>query len=296
MNAERPKRQGIMLCYPFEEKRLAKWEPPYIVQPKLDGERCRLILTDSNRCLLLSSTEEIITSVPHINELAPRVLPPGEYDGELYLHGKTFEEIHSIVSRSVNIHPEFETMQFHCFDVITPQPQFERSLDLMALAEQLGDQAVFQVVPSYLCHDFDDIMTARTGFVTQGYEGIIVRHHANSYVRKRSTFMMKFKPKKSDAYLITGTVEELDKHGNPKNRLGALVCRGDDGTEFRVGSGFTAAQREALWQTRETLPGMFVKVEYQAMTPGRGVPRFPIFCSIIDDELAALVEQHRNLR
>jgi len=40
MTNERRKRAGVQLCYPFEEKRLAKWEPPYIVQPKLDGERC----------------------------------------------------------------------------------------------------------------------------------------------------------------------------------------------------------------------------------------------------------------
>ena len=37
------KRTGIMLCYPFEEKRLNKWNPPYIIQPKLDGERCRAV-------------------------------------------------------------------------------------------------------------------------------------------------------------------------------------------------------------------------------------------------------------
>ena len=74
------------------------------------------------------------------------------------------------------------------------------------------------------------------------------------------------------------------------------MCRGDDGTEFKVGSGFTASQRAELWRNPEALHGLFVKVEYQALTPGRGCPRFPIFCSIIDDEFAALVEQHRNLR
>ena len=295
MSTERPKRTGIMLAYPFEEKRLAKWEPPYIVQPKLDGERCRL-LNDGRTVLLLSSTEEIITSVPHINKLAPRVLLPGEYDGELYVHGWTFEEIHSVVSRSVNLHPEYYEMQFHIFDLVNGQAQAERTLDLIKLAQRLGGDNSIRVTPSYLVDDLDEIMTARTAFVTQGYEGIILRHHAAPYVRKRSTGMMKFKPKKSDAYLITGCVEEVDKLGNPKNRLGALVCRGDDGTEFRVGSGFTAAQREALWRNPESLHGLFVKVEYQALTPGRGCPRFPIFCSIIDDSIAALVEQHRNLR
>ena len=295
MPTERPKRTGIMLCYPFEEKRLAKWEPPYIVQPKLDGERCRL-LNDGHTILLLSSTEEIITSVPHINKLAARDLPSGEFDGELYVHGWTFEEIHSVVSRSVNLHPTHYEIEYHIFDYVSADPQFERTLALRELDERLSKTSPFYVVPSYLAHDLDDVMLARNAFVTQGYEGIIVRHATAPYVRKRSTGMMKFKPKKSDAYLIVGTIEERDKYGNPKDRLGALVCRGDDGTEFRVGSGFTAAQRVELWRNPEALHGLFVKVEYQALTPGRGCPRFPIFCSIIDDEFAALVEQHRALR
>ena len=60
------KRKGIMLCYPFEEKRLNKWAPPYLVQPKLDGERMRAILDTEGKCTLLSSEEnEIISSPKH---------------------------------------------------------------------------------------------------------------------------------------------------------------------------------------------------------------------------------------
>lgn len=280
MSNERPKRSGIMLAYPFEEKRLAKWEPPYIVQPKLDGERCRL-LNDGRTVLLLSSTEEIITSVPHINKLAARVLLPGEYDGELYVHGWTFEEIHSVVSRSVNLHPEHYEMQFHIFDLVNGQSQAERTMDLVKLSQRLGGDNSIRVTPSYVVDDFNDVMTARTAFVTQGYEGIIVRHHAAPYVRKRSTFMMKLKPSRTDAYLIVDYKEELDKHGSPKNSLGALICRGDDGTTFAVGSGFTAADRNALWEDKDNLIGRYVVISYQHLTPGRGCPRFPIFNSFV---------------
>lgn len=286
-----------MLAYPFEEKRLAKWAPPYVVQPKLDGERCRLI-NDGRVCLLLSSTEEIITSVPHINKLAPRVMPVGEYDGELYVHGWTFEQIHSVVSRSVNLHETYYEMQFHCFDTVKlDEPQLARTIELMKLDAllQYEQSKPFRVVPSFIAQNFEDIMKLREKFMADGYEGIIVRHSDALYIRKRSTYMMKFKPKKTDAYLIVGHEEERDKFGMPKNRLGALVCRGDDGTEFSVGSGFTAAQRELLWVNPESLHGMFVKIEYQAMTPGRGVPRFPIFCSIIGMDDAGVVEPNRRL-
>lgn len=36
-------RTGIMLASPLDEGKLAKWPRPYIVQPKLDGERCRAV-------------------------------------------------------------------------------------------------------------------------------------------------------------------------------------------------------------------------------------------------------------
>ena len=49
---------GIMKAYPFSEDRLAKWEPPYVVQPKYDGVRCRAVPLDNGSYLLLSSEEK----------------------------------------------------------------------------------------------------------------------------------------------------------------------------------------------------------------------------------------------
>ena len=87
------RRKGILLCYPFEEKRLAKWAPPYIVQPKYDGVRCRAIPIKDNNYLLLSSEENVYYSVPHINEelKSLNLNSDLELDGELYCHGMSFE-------------------------------------------------------------------------------------------------------------------------------------------------------------------------------------------------------------
>ena len=67
--------KNIMKCYPFSEERLAKWAVPFIVQPKLDGVRCRVVpLSGASEegCLLLSSEENVIFSVPHLNEIIGR--------------------------------------------------------------------------------------------------------------------------------------------------------------------------------------------------------------------------------
>lgn len=271
------KRQGIMLCYPFEEKRLLKWEPPFIVQPKLDGERCRA-LCSGNEVTLLTSECNILQTVPHINN-ALRNLGNYEFDGELYCHGMGFEEIHSIVSsQRVSLHEDYKRIQFHIFDIVIAAPQHKRNVSLMFF----NFSNPITLVPSYRAETLDDVMRIYDRILSRGYEGIIVRNINNQYKRSRSTGMMKFKPKKFDVYKIVDWKEEIDKNGNPKNRLGALICVGSDGNEFSVGSGLNDELREGLWKSRGYLPGKFVKVQYQHLSSGRKVPRFPVFVEIID--------------
>ena len=125
-------------------------------------------------------------------------------------------------------------------------------------------------------------MKAYDQLIGQGYEGIVVRHIDNEYVRRRSPLLMKFKPKKDDFYEIIDYKEEIDKNGKPKDRLGALVCRGSDGTMFSVGSGLTDDARQNLWIARDDLAGKLCHVQYQHLTAGKGVPRFPVFVSVVD--------------
>jgi len=278
-------RRGIMLCYPFEEKRLAKWKPPYIVQPKYDGERCRAVdisaSNESPRYILLSSQENPFFSVPHIIKAMSKLGIKDELDGELYCHGMSFEQIHSIVSRTVNLHPDHEQIKFHVFDYVSEDQQMIRISDLTKIIPEKANLFPITRAPFYICENLEDIMRVYDLLLNKGYEGIIVRHLEAPYVRKRSTYIMKFKPKKEDIYDIVGYKEEIDKDRNPKDRLGAIICTSDEGTIFSVGSGLTDGDRESLWASRECLKGKRVKVQYQHITSGKGVPRFPVFLEVI---------------
>jgi DNA ligase 1 len=273
---------GIMKCYPFEEARLAKWQPPYIVQPKYDGVRCRAIHTQTglsgNEYILLSSEENLIHSVPHINDALRGLRLTAELDGELYCHGMSFEQIVSITSRTVNLHEDHIKIRFHCFDIVDENlPQMRRQLIIENLR---GLSPWIVVAPFYLCENLDDVLRAYDRIVNDGYEGIIVRHHLAPYERKRSTYVMKFKPKREDEYEIVGFQEEIDKEGLPKDSLGALVCRSGDGAIFNVGTGFTQDRRKELWEGRELLRGQRAIVKYQHITSGNKVPRFPVFVEV----------------
>lgn len=228
--------------------------------------------------ILLSSEENVFVSVPHINEAVDKMLTSQELDGELYVHGWTFEEIHSVVSRTKNLHPDYAQMEYHVFDVVVGGPQHIRS---RAIPELNLKPPLFYVV-TVPCWTLDDVMRAYDQLLEQGYEGIVVRHIDNEYVRRRTPLLMKFKPKKDDFYEIIDYMEETDKNDNPKGRLGSLLCRGSDDAIFSVGSGLTDDDRESLWNTRETLAGRLCHVQYQHLTAGRKVPRFPVFVSVVD--------------
>ncbi len=276
---------GIMKCYPFEEKRLAKWQPPYIVQPKYDGIRCKVVPLETSvvqyDCILLSSEENIIYSVPHINKAISDLKITAKLDGELYCHGMSFEQILSITKRTVNIHPEHTSIQFHIFDVQNDQMQTRRSL----IIENLRGLSPYLVVsPFWVCTSLDDIMRTYDKIIEMGYEGIIVRHSQAPYVKKRSIFVMKFKPKKEDTYEIVGYNEEISQDDNRKNSLGSFECKSGDGNTFSVGTGFTNDLRSGLWRDREACIGKLVKVQYQHLTSGKKVPRFPVFMEVIEDE------------
>ena len=280
-------REGIMLCYPFEEKRLLKWAAPYFIQAKLDGERCRAMCFKDEVKLISSEGNEFV-HLPHINQALMKLGLHGvELDGELYCHGMNFPDIHSICSRKVNPHPEYALMEYHIFDIVENYEQILRLKELEELRQHIVEcncQEELKVVGSIAVSTLDAIMEVFDDYIASGYEGFILREKNNIYQRKRSTTIMKFKPHQEDVYEITGFQEEVSISGVAKQALGAFLCRGDDSSTFAVGSGpaLTREARELLWKEKENLVGKYLQVKYQNLTPGRGVPRFPVALRVLD--------------
>jgi len=273
--------KNIMKAYPFSEDRLAKWNPPYIVQPKYDGVRCRAIPiagAHGEGCLLLSSEENIIYSVPHLNEIIGGLGLKGELDGELYCHGMSFEEIVSITSRTVNLHPDYKKIQFHCFDIVNQEPQLKRSLIIENLR---GLNPHIVVSPFWLCADLDDVKQTYDKVISLGYEGIIVRHQLGPYEVKRSLWVMKFKPKKQDTYKIVGWREEVSINGTPKGRIGSLVMSSQYGDEFAVSAGLDDNEKARLWSIRDQLNTKSAIVHYQHLTDKK-IPKGSFNIEVID--------------
>lgn len=271
---DRRKRTGIMLAYPFDEKRLAKWSLPYLVQPKYDGERIKAIRA-ADWVALYSSTGLPVTNLPHI-EKAVEQLPIGIYDGEAYIH-QGRQQLGGVM-RSGGVVEESKLTRYIIFDINSPYSQTIRLMTLTALKD-VADPSIITIAPVWACGlaEIEGILAEQRAL---GYEGVILREPHAVYQEKRVTTMMKIKPRSSDTYRIVGYEEEVSIRGELKDSLGAFKVVSEEGEPFNVGSGFTQAQRREFWQNREAYIGHYVLVKYPALTD-RGVPWSPVFVEVM---------------
>jgi len=281
------RRSGIMLCQPLDDKNLARnlfISPILLAQPKIDGMRCWVSWSEDGRPNLWSSEGNPITGVPHIEMLlkdfAAQSGQRPQFDGELYTPEMEFEKLVGLCKRHV---PEesgpFLDIQYHIFDHKGEGTQIERLRTLQDLLDT--DQAEGQylkLVEFTKVKNQEEIDNLLELYISQGYEGIILRNPLASYVEKRVFTILKWKPSKSDQYRVVKVLEAISEDGTPLGRVGSLTCEDRDGNIFNVGTGIGANLKDlqVLWEQRRELPGKFVKVYYQNLT-AKGVPRFGKF-------------------
>jgi DNA ligase-1 len=111
--------------------------------------------------------------------------------------------------------------------------------------------------------------------ITQaGGEGLMLHRDDSFYRAERSDDLLKLKRyQEAEAKVIA----HLPGQGKYVGMLGALLVRNADGTQFRIGTGFTDEQR------RQPPPvGTWVTYGYQNLT-ARGIPRFARYLRMRSD-------------
>ena len=115
-------------------------------------------------------------------------------DGELYIHGATFQEVTKLVKKW---RPESEDVVFHVYDV--PRgghvgPWNDRFEDLEALVEAFEECDSLEVVDTHLANNEYAVYELQSQFLEEGYEGAIVRELDGEYrLGNRSNKLLKVK-------------------------------------------------------------------------------------------------------
>lgn len=289
------KRVGIQLCEPATETNILSLGEEFIGQTKLNGLRCRVVWNQGVPVLLTSEANEFLfldkirEQLESIKKMFPSLsVEQLRFDGELYIHGWPLSKIRS-VARSLsknqinaNKHELDHLMEFHIFDLQMPeldQMNRLRILDSLILDED-DSLPNLKVVHSWLCKQ-DNWHHLLSHFESLAYEGIVMKHMQGKYVEKRTKQWLKMKPTEEDEYEIIGYREgRPGVTGWALGHLGSLQVRGDDGTEFWVGSGFDIPERKALWIARENLIGKTAKVKHEKIKTGKN--KLPTNCIIVE--------------
>jgi DNA ligase-1 len=247
-----------MLAKDFK-KELKKVTYPCYVQPKLDGMRS----LGSEEDGFMSRTGKAIDTLNHIvlGDLEGYIL-----DGELYAHGISFQENMKLIKK---YRPHLtEQVKYHVYDIVSDLPFAQRYLIAQRLIQGLAN---VELVETYRITSELDLAYYHAQFVSQGYEGTMVRHSEEGYaVNKRSSQLLKYKDFLDEVYIVN---EVWPSESRPEQ--GVVECVTPQGITFTCGMKFSHAEREEILANKENYIGKMAEIRFFEFTDG-GLPRFPV--------------------
>ena len=250
-----------MLAKDFK-KEIKKVIYPCYVQPKLDGMRSLGTEDDG----FMSRTGKTIDTLGHIvlADLEEHIL-----DGELYAHGISFQENMKLIKK---YRPHLtEQVKYHVYDIVMDVPFSERFKTLATLVMGLNDPHI-ELVPTYVVNNELDVAYYHAQFVSQGYEGTMVRHSQEGYtVNKRSSQLLKYKDFIDEIYTVN---EVWPSESRPEQ--GVIECVTSEGVTFNCGMKFSHAEREYILRNKEEYIGKKAEIRFFEYTDGGVIPRFPV--------------------
>lgn len=266
---------------------------PLLCTPKIDGIRCLKL----NGQVLTRSFKTIPND--HVRETL-MTLPDG-LDGELVVPDSTFHETQSALM-AYDGAPTFHYLVFDRIDgAVETLPYMHRLTMLNNLLLNAPDWC--KIIPQRMLSNPTELEIFEQECLAAGYEGVCMRSPESTYKEGRSTLreqkLLKLKRFEDSEAIIIDCVElqhnenipQINELGllkrskeqaglRPSGVLGALRCRDPrSGTEFNIGTGYTAAQRASLWESRTSLIGNLVTYKHQPYG-ALEAPRCPVFRGI----------------
>ncbi len=197
--------------------------------------------------------------------------PSTPMDGELWLGRGRFAEVSGIVRTREPVDAAWRDVRFMVFDLPAHEGRFEaRARRIRTLLDAVGVPWL-RPVRQVPVADSDELDHRLERIVDAGGEGLMLHRRDAHYRAGRSDALLKYKTS-TDAE--ARVVAHTPGRGRYRGMLGALVVERPDGLRFRLGTGFSDAQRA------DPPPiGSRVTYRYNGFT-ANGVPRFARFLRI----------------
>lgn len=201
--------------------------------------------------------------------------PPLPLDGELWLGRGRFAAMSGLARQHEPDAEAWREVRFMLFDL--PPSRLPADAGFTARLQALKDLVAaagspyLVVVEQRRVDDHAALMAELEQVVAAGGEGLMLRRDDAPYRGGRSADLLKVKP-----YLDAEArvVAHLPGRGKYRGMLGALLVEEPDGTRFRLGTGFSDAER-----ADPPPPGSLVTFKYHGRTKN-GLPRFASFLRV----------------
>lgn len=268
----------VSLAQKFDEKRAEGKR--ICIEPKLDGIRCLAIVRKSVP-LLYARSGKLITNFDETIGAELSNLPDGVYDGEIM--GEDFTALMRQAYRKESI--DVTGTYFAIFDYIHLS-EWDTKESFISCEERYTRllhhvmperHRYLKVVDRIYCM-LGEVQDLHNKFVSQGYEGSMIKDLSAPYKFGRGYEVMKLKSFHDVDLEIESILEGTGKH---KGKAGSVVVN-FQGVEVQVGSGLTDDLREKMWASPEDFLGRVIEVRYQEITPD-GSLRFPTFVCFRND-------------
>ena len=197
--------------------------------------------------------------------------PQQPLDGELWLARGAFAELSGIVRRTQSDGAAWRKVRFMVFDLPTHPGVFDERLLRMAEIFQGVQSPYIGLVEQFRVADEVELLEELNRVAAAGGEGLMLRRGLSRYRAGRTNDLLKLKLHQDGEALV---LAHLPGKGKYAGMLGALLVEMPDGARFRLGTGFSDAER------RSPPPvGATVTYKHYGVTRN-GIPRFASFVRI----------------
>lgn len=236
--------------------------PQYLVSEKLDGVRA---IWDGK---VLRTRAGNVIAAP---DWFIQGLPATPLDGELWLARGQFDALSGAVRKAVPIDAEWRGISYLVFELPNAVGPFEARAKRIAEIVKTAKIAHLKAVPQFRVKDEAELKQKLNQIVAAGGEGLMLHRADAPYVTGRSDVLLKLKLQLDAEATVVAHTAGKGKH---KGKLGALVVETPEGIRFKLGTGFSDAQRE-----NPPKVGSLVTYTYRDKTK-TGKPKFASFLRV----------------
>jgi DNA ligase-1 len=237
----------------------------YLVSEKFDGVRA---YWDGQR--LITRGGLVINAPPWFTG----DFPPHPLDGELWLGRGTFARLSGTVRRHQPDPEAWHQVRYVLFDLPASDAPFAQRAEALETLVAASTNPRLKLAAQTVVTDHDTLQKRLQRIVAAGGEGLMLHHRDALYQPGRSDDLLKVKPYLEGEATV---IEHLPGQGKYAGMLGSMLVAEPDGTRFRLGTGFTDAERA------DPPPiGSEVTFKYHGRTKN-GLPRFASFLRVADD-------------